>query len=146
MAGTVPETTGNASRQPRSTAFLPEHTRVVGRMTRPPERRPAHDAIDNIRRPSVPVCPSAAGAVAGMPATRAETVPAATGFGPPLVELRFPAGALSVEQKAAMIKGVTEVIKTTKLADHANKLWAQIFETAAGGWGAGGQVFVPRGQ
>src|SRR6516162_7498258 len=48
MAGTLPETTGDASRQPRSTAFLPEHIRVVGRMTRPPEQRPAHDTIDNI--------------------------------------------------------------------------------------------------
>jgi adenylate cyclase len=48
MAGTLPETTGDASRQPRSTAFLPEHIRVVGRMTRPPEQRPVHDTIDNI--------------------------------------------------------------------------------------------------
>jgi len=48
MAGTLPETTGDASRQPRSSAFLPEHIRVVGRMTRPPERRPVHDTIDNI--------------------------------------------------------------------------------------------------
>ncbi|HEY2538180.1 MAG TPA: adenylate/guanylate cyclase domain-containing protein [Stellaceae bacterium] len=48
MAGTLPETTGDAAREPRSSAFLPEHIRVVGRMTRPPERRPAHDTIDNI--------------------------------------------------------------------------------------------------
>jgi adenylate cyclase len=48
MAGTLPETTGDASRQPRSTAFLPEHIRVVGRVTRPPERRPVHDTIDSI--------------------------------------------------------------------------------------------------
>jgi adenylate cyclase len=48
MAGTLPETTGDASRQPRSTAFLPEHIRVVGRMTRSPEQRPVHDTIDNI--------------------------------------------------------------------------------------------------
>ena len=48
MAGTLPEMTGDASRQPRSTAFLPEHIRIVGRMTRPPEQRPAHDTIDNI--------------------------------------------------------------------------------------------------
>ena len=48
MAGTFPETMGDASRQPRSTAFLPEHIRVVGRMTRPPEQRPAHDTIDDI--------------------------------------------------------------------------------------------------
>ena len=48
MAGTLSETTGEASREPRSTAFLPEHIRVVGRMTRPPEQRPVHDTIDNI--------------------------------------------------------------------------------------------------
>jgi hypothetical protein len=48
MAGTLPETTGDASRQPRSTAFLPEHIRVVGRVTRSPEQRPVHDTIDNI--------------------------------------------------------------------------------------------------
>lgn len=48
MAGTLPETTSDASRQPRSTAFLPEHIRVVERMTRSPERRPAYDMIDNI--------------------------------------------------------------------------------------------------
>jgi len=48
MAGTFPETMGDASRQPRSTAFLPEHIRVVGRMTRPPEQRPSHDTIDDI--------------------------------------------------------------------------------------------------
>jgi adenylate cyclase len=45
MAGTVPETTSDASRQPRSSAFLPGHIRVVGRMTRPPKRRPVHDNI-----------------------------------------------------------------------------------------------------
>ena len=48
MAGTLLETTGDASRRPRSTAFLPEHIRVVGRMTRRPEQRPVHDTIDNI--------------------------------------------------------------------------------------------------
>ncbi|HEV2099609.1 MAG TPA: hypothetical protein VGR45_11875, partial [Stellaceae bacterium] len=48
MAGTLPETTGGASPQARSSAFLPEHIRVVGRMTRPPEQRPTHDTIDNI--------------------------------------------------------------------------------------------------
>jgi adenylate cyclase len=48
MAGTLAETTSDASRQPRSSAFLPEHIRVVGRMTRPPERRPVHDTLDNI--------------------------------------------------------------------------------------------------
>ena len=60
----------------------------------------------------------------------------------------FPASALSAEQKAAMIKGVTEVlINATKLEPKdANKLRVQIFETAEGRWGFGGQVFVPHGQ
>jgi phenylpyruvate tautomerase PptA (4-oxalocrotonate tautomerase family) len=100
------------------------------------------------RRAALTTATAAAGFVAGMSAARAEIVPAATGFGAPLAELHFPAGALSVEQKAAMIKGVTEVlVKVTKLApDDANKLWVQIFETAEGGWGRGGQVFVPRGR
>jgi adenylate cyclase len=48
MTGTLLEKTRDASRQPRSSAFLPEHIRVVGRMTRPPERRPVRDTIDNI--------------------------------------------------------------------------------------------------
>jgi phenylpyruvate tautomerase PptA (4-oxalocrotonate tautomerase family) len=100
------------------------------------------------RRAVLTTATAAAGTVAGMSAARAETVPPAADFGAPLAEMHFPAGALSIEQKAAMIKGVTEVlIKATKLApDHANKLWVQIFETAEGGWGFGGQIFVPRGQ
>jgi adenylate cyclase len=48
MAGTLPEETRDAPRQPRSSAFLPEHIRVVGRMTRPREQRPVHDTVDNI--------------------------------------------------------------------------------------------------
>ena len=48
MTGTLLEKTRDASRQPRSSAFLTEHIRVVGRMTRPPERRPVRDTIDNI--------------------------------------------------------------------------------------------------
>jgi 4-oxalocrotonate tautomerase len=89
----------------------------------------------------------AAGAMAGVSAGLAETIPAA-GFGAPLVELHVPAGALTLEQKAAMIKGVTDVLlNATKLPpDLAKKLGVQLFETAAGGWGVGGQVFVPRGR
>jgi phenylpyruvate tautomerase PptA (4-oxalocrotonate tautomerase family) len=100
------------------------------------------------RRAVLTTATAAAGAVAAVSAARAETVPASADFGAPLAELHFPVGALSVEQKAAMIKGVTEVlIKATKLApEHSNNLWVQIFETAEGGWGFGGQVFVPRGQ
>jgi len=91
---------------------------------------------------------TAVASVAGIPAAGADTLPAAAGFGAPLAELHFPAGVLSLEQKATMIKGVTDVLlKATNLApDQAGKLWVQIFETAEGGWGGGGQVFVPRGK
>lgn len=68
-------------------------------------------------------------------------------FGAPLVELHVPPGVLTLEQKAAMIKGVTDVVlKATKLADPARKSFVQIFETADGGFGVNGQVFVPRGK
>jgi phenylpyruvate tautomerase PptA (4-oxalocrotonate tautomerase family) len=45
-----------------------------------------------------------------------------------------------------MIKGVTEVVLgATKMPpEQARKLWVQLFETAEGGWGVGGQIFVPR--
>ena len=89
---------------------------------------------------------TAVAGVAGLSAAHADTIPPAAGFGAPLAELHFPVGALSLEQKAAMIKGVTDVLlKATNLApEQTSKLWVQIFETAEGGWGAGGQVFVPR--
>jgi 4-oxalocrotonate tautomerase len=87
----------------------------------------------------------AAGALAGMSTALADTTPAAD-FGAPLVELHVPAGALTPEQKGAMIKGITEVVAgAIKLPpDQAQKLWVQVFETADSGWGVGGQVFVPR--
>ena len=89
---------------------------------------------------------TAVAGVAGVSTARADALPPVPGFGAPLAELHFPAGTLSPEQKAAMIKGVTDVlIKATNLApDQASKLWVQIFETAESGWGAGGQVFVHR--
>jgi len=87
----------------------------------------------------------AAGAAAGASAVLAETVPA-VGFGVPMVELYVPAGALTLEQKSEMIAGVTDVIvAAAKLPpQQAKRLWVQIFETAEGGWGVGGQVFVQR--
>jgi 4-oxalocrotonate tautomerase len=88
---------------------------------------------------------AAAGAAVGASLAAAETTPP-SGYGAPLVELHFPAGALTVEQKAAMIKGVTDVVvDAAKLpTEQTNNLWVQIFETADGGWGFGGRVFVPR--
>jgi phenylpyruvate tautomerase PptA (4-oxalocrotonate tautomerase family) len=87
----------------------------------------------------------AASAAAGVSTALADTAPAAN-FGAPLVELHFPANLLTLEQKAAMIKGVTDVVlKATKQpSDPARKSFVQIFETADGGFGVDGQVFVPR--
>ena len=87
----------------------------------------------------------AASAAAGVSTALADTAPAAS-FGAPLVELHFPANLLTLEQKAAMIKGVTDVVlKATKQPpDPARHSFVQIFETADGGFGVDGQVFVPR--
>jgi 4-oxalocrotonate tautomerase len=99
----------------------------------------------------------AATAVVATPAILADTVRAAASpdepptvarFGAPLVEIHVPKGVLTPEQKRGMIEGITTVlIAATKLPPDVNQqLWIQIFETAEGGWGLGGQVYVPRGQ
>ena len=87
----------------------------------------------------------AAGAATGTSAVLAQSVPASS-FGAPLVEMSFPAGVLTFDQKAAMIKGVTEVVhRAMKLApEPANKLFVEIFETPEGGFGVNGQAVVPR--
>jgi 4-oxalocrotonate tautomerase len=86
-----------------------------------------------------------AGTAAGVSTALAD-IAAAGNFGAPLVELHFPAGVLTLEQKAAMIKGVTDVVlKAAKLPpDPSRKSFVQLFETADGGFGVNGQVFVPR--
>jgi phenylpyruvate tautomerase PptA (4-oxalocrotonate tautomerase family) len=88
----------------------------------------------------------AASAVAGVSPALSDT--SAGNFGAPLVELYVPFGVLTLEQKAAMIKGMTDVVlKATKApSDPARKSFVQIFETADGGFGVNGQVFVPRGK
>jgi|SRR6266567_7596205 len=87
----------------------------------------------------------AAGALAGVSSVSAETA-STTSFGAPLVELQVPAGVLTLEQRSALIKGITDVVlRATKQApDPAKRLFVQIFETAEGGFGVNGQVFVPR--
>jgi phenylpyruvate tautomerase PptA (4-oxalocrotonate tautomerase family) len=89
----------------------------------------------------------AASAAAGVSPALADTAPAAS-FGAPLVELHVPAAVLTLEQKAAMIKGITDIVlNVTRLPpDPARKSFVQIFETAEGGFGVNGQVFVPRGK
>jgi phenylpyruvate tautomerase PptA (4-oxalocrotonate tautomerase family) len=66
--------------------------------------------------------------------------------GDPIVELYVPAGVLSLEQKAAAIKGFTEVILKAlgRPADRTRRLFIAIIETAEGGFGVNGQVFMPR--
>jgi len=88
----------------------------------------------------------AASAAAGVSPALADT--GSANFGAPLVELHVPAGVLTLEQKAAMIKGITDVIlKATKApSDPVRKCFVQILETADGGFGVNGQVFVPRGK
>src|ERR1700756_3560991 len=87
----------------------------------------------------------AAGAIAGAPSVLADTVPTGT-FGAPLVEVHVPAGVLTLEQKSAMIKDITDVVlgATKQPSDPARRLFVQIFETTEGGFGVNGQAFVPR--
>jgi phenylpyruvate tautomerase PptA (4-oxalocrotonate tautomerase family) len=87
----------------------------------------------------------AAGAVAGVAPALADTVPSGN-FGAPWVELQVPVGALTVEQKAAMIKGMTDaVLNVMKLPpDPSRKAFTLILETAEGGFGVDGQVLVRR--
>jgi 4-oxalocrotonate tautomerase len=103
-------------------------------------------SADGLSRRSVLMTATvAAGALASAPSILAETVPAGS-FGAPLVEIYVPAGALTLEQRSAMIKGVTDVVlgATKQPPDPAKRLFVQIFETAEGGFGVNGQVFVPR--
>ena len=70
---------------------------------------------------------------------------AAPGFGAPLAEVYVPGGVLTLEQKAAMIKGITDVLRrVTALPSEAGPLFVEIIETAEGGFGVNGKVFVPR--
>jgi phenylpyruvate tautomerase PptA (4-oxalocrotonate tautomerase family) len=87
----------------------------------------------------------AAGALGSAPSALADTAPAGN-FGAPVVEVHVPAGVLTLEQKSVMIKGITDVVlgATKQPPDPTKKLFVQIFETAEGGFGVNGQVFVPR--
>ena len=84
-------------------------------------------------------------AVVASPSIAAEVAPASS-LGAPLVELHVPAGILTVEQRGAMIKGITEVIVGAlgQPLDPAKRLFVEIFETAEGGYGVNGQAFLPQ--
>jgi phenylpyruvate tautomerase PptA (4-oxalocrotonate tautomerase family) len=113
---------------------------------RPNKNPKLPDSTDGLSRRNVLMTATiAAGALAGPPSVLADTVSAGN-FGAPLVEVHVPAGVLTLEQKSAMIKGITDVVlgATKQPHDPAKRLFVQIFETAEGGFGVNGQVFVPR--
>ena len=97
------------------------------------------------RRNVLMTATATAGALVGAPSVLADTVTAGN-FGAPLVEVHVPMGVLTLEQKSAMIKGITDVVlgATKQPPDPTKRLFVQIFETAEGGFGVNGQVFVPR--
>jgi phenylpyruvate tautomerase PptA (4-oxalocrotonate tautomerase family) len=104
------------------------------------------DGADGLSRRNVLLTATvAAGALGGAPSVLADTTPAGN-FGAPVVEVHVPPGVLTLEQKSAMIKGITDVVlgATKQPPDPAEKLFVQIFETAEGGFGVNGQAFVPR--
>ena len=105
----------------------------------------AHGGAGINRRAILMTAAVAAGAAAGVSPVLADTAPVAN-FGAPLVEIHLPFGLLTLEQRAAMIRGVTDVVfNAMKLpADPARKSFVQIFSTVEGGFGVNGEVFVPR--
>ena len=90
-----------------------------------------------LSRRDVLVAAAAGGGVVATPSVAAEAAPASS-FGAPLVELHAPAGILTLEQRGAMIKGITEVIVEAwgQPLDPARRLFVEIFETAEGGYGS----------
>ena len=97
------------------------------------------------RRDVMVTAAAAAGALTG-PSTIVAEAASVASFGAPLVELHVPAGILTIEQRGAMIKGVTEVIVEAlgQPLDPAKRLFVEILETAEGGYGVNGQAFLPR--
>jgi phenylpyruvate tautomerase PptA (4-oxalocrotonate tautomerase family) len=101
---------------------------------------------DGLSRRSVLLTASAAALAAPGAAPALADAAADDGFGAPLVALQVPPGVLTLEQKAALIQGITDVVATaTQLPpERARRLFVQIFEAAEGGFGVGGKVYVPR--
>ena len=99
------------------------------------------------RRAIIMTATVAAAAAAGVSAVLADTSQAA-GYGAPMVELYVPAGVLSFEQKGDMIKRITDVVLGAMRLppDPTRRLFVEVFETAEGGFGVNGQVFVPPGK
>jgi phenylpyruvate tautomerase PptA (4-oxalocrotonate tautomerase family) len=104
------------------------------------------DSADGLSRRNVlKAATVAAGALTAAPGTMADAAPAGS-FGAPVVELHVPGGALTLEQRSALIKGVTDVVRGAlkQPPDSTTRLFVAIYETAEGGFGINGQVLVPR--
>jgi len=85
----------------------------------------------------------AAGVALNASVAQAQT--SAPGFGAPLTEVFVPAGVLTLEQKAAMIKGISDVLRrVAAMPADQGPLFVEIIEVAEGGFGVNGNVFVPR--
>lgn len=115
-------------------------------MTRESSNPPLSASADGLSRRNILVAATAAaGALTVAPGALADTA-AAENFGAPVVELTVPAGTLSPEQKSALIKGITDVVRTAmkQPTDPPKFLFMAIIETAESGFGVNGQVFVLR--
>ena len=103
-------------------------------------------SADGLSRRNVLVtATAAAGALAGVQSALAETVPA-DAYGAPIVEVYGSQAGLSPEQRSAMIRGITDVILSVTQQpplgrDSKTRLFVEIIETAAGGFGVNGEVF-----
>ena len=85
---------------------------------------------------------AAATAAAGIAPASARPAPAGN-FGAPVIELYVPPGVLTAEQKSAVIKGFTDVVlKALGRTPDSRRLFVSIIETAEGGFGVNGQVYV----
>jgi phenylpyruvate tautomerase PptA (4-oxalocrotonate tautomerase family) len=87
----------------------------------------------------------AAGTLAAPAQALADTAPVGN-YGEPFVELYVPTGVLTPEQRSDMIAGITDVVlRATNQppTDPARRLFVGIIETAEGGFGVNGHVFVP---
>ena len=86
---------------------------------------------------------TAVGIALNASASHAQTS-AASDFGAPVTEVCVPAGVLTLEQKSAMIKGISDVVRrVTALPPDRGPIFVEIIETAEGGFGVNGKVFVP---
>ena len=109
-----------------------------------PPSQAAIEAGEVNRRTALVAASIAALAVSGAGCLAADAGSAS--YGAPFVELTFPVGVLSVEQKAALIRRVTDVLSAAMEfpSDSQPRLFVEILETPEGGFGVNGQVVVPR--